>query len=214
MSPCDFIFDQLGRRELGESDGHFLRLGFAAADHGERNGGAGIALQQELRLVNSHLAGGKSGDFFEDVAFAQADFRGGAIGEDADHADVAEAAGERESRFAGGGGVGGLVLVILIFKRAEVGGLRVERIEQAVQSAVGDGVHIGIVHVVALDVFEDFAIDGERAIGLVVVGAAEHVAGGGVGDDQDGKPDDYLFPKWTHATFPFGALMMARLVQL
>ena len=38
------------------------------------------------------------------------------------------------------------------------------------------GVHIGIVHVVALDVLEDFAIDGERAVGFVVVGAAEHVA--------------------------------------
>ena len=111
-------------------------------------------------------------------------------------------------------GVGSLFLVVLVFQGAEVGGLRVERIEQAVQGAIGDGVHVGIVHVIALDMFEDFAIDGERAIGFVVVGAAEHVASGGVGDDEDGKPYYDLFPEWTHATFPFGAWMMARFVQL
>ena len=100
----DFIFDEFGRRELRESDGHFLRLGFAAADDGERHGGSGIALEQELGLVNGHLAGGEAGDFFEDVADAQADFGAGTIGEDADHADVAEAASEGESGFARGGG--------------------------------------------------------------------------------------------------------------
>ena len=41
-----------------------------------------------------------------------------------DDADVAEAAGEGESGFALCG-VGGLFLVILVFERAEVGGLRV-----------------------------------------------------------------------------------------
>ena len=93
------VFHELGSRELCESDGHFLRFGFAAANHRKLHGGSGIAFQQQLRLVNGHLAGGESGDFLEDVANAQADFRAGAIGQHADHADVTEAARERESGF-------------------------------------------------------------------------------------------------------------------
>ena len=64
----EFVLDELGRRQLRERDFHILRLGLAAADHGELHDRSRIAAEQKLRLLDGHLPGGKAGDFFEHVA--------------------------------------------------------------------------------------------------------------------------------------------------
>src|SRR5580693_4795667 len=156
------VFHQLGRRELRKSDVHFLRLRFAATNHGKLHGGSRIAFQQQLRLINGHLASRESRDLFQDVADAQADFRARAVRQHADHADVTEAARERQTAFRRRI-AGALFLEVFVLKRAQVGRLRVQRIKQPVQRSVGDSVHVRFVHVIALDVFQDFAVNGERA---------------------------------------------------
>ena len=162
-----FFLDHLGRREPRESDVHILRLGLAAADDGKFYGAAGLAGEKHLSLVDGHLAGGESSDLLDHVAHMESGFGGGAIGKSGDHGDITETLGERKSGGAFGF-VGALFLVIGVFERADVAGLRIEGIEQAVQGAGGDPVDIGIVDVVALNVLENFAIGGKRAEGLVV----------------------------------------------
>jgi hypothetical protein len=51
-------------------------------------------------------------------------------------------------------------------------------------------VHVGLVHVIGLNLVEDFAVDGEGFVGFVVGGAAENVADAGVTEDGHRDCDD------------------------
>ena len=66
------------------------------------------------------------------------------------------------------------------------------------QRAVGHRRHVGLVHVIALDMFEHFAINRQRAIGFVVIRLAQHESGRGVRDNQHRHDNHDLLHQWAH----------------
>ena len=163
-----------------------------------------IAAEQKLRLFDGHLSGGKAGDLFEDVAQLEACFLAGAIRQGGNDADISEALGQREAGLSLGAG-GALFLVVGVLERAEVARLRIERIEQAVKSAAGHLMQVGLVHIILLDLVEHFAIDGKRAEGFVVRGTPADVAHGDEAENNHGEHNDDLLCDGCHLWFLFPA---------
>ena len=162
-------------RKLLANDFDGVGIGFAAADDANFYAGTGWTVEKIERLADGHVARREAADGFKNVAAVDAGFFGRAVGQDGNHDDVAEALAEREAGFAGAG-VLLLLLVLGVLARSEVAGFGVERFEQAVERAGGDEVHVGLVHIIGLDLVEDFAVDGEGFVGFVVGGAAQNVA--------------------------------------
>ena len=75
------------------------------------------------------------------VAIAQMILVGGRSGQHIDDRGVAEALGDGEShlRIVGGGAV----FIDLVLGRSEIAGIGIERVEKAVESAVGDSGNVG-----------------------------------------------------------------------
>ena len=99
----------------------------------------------------------------------------GEPGIDADDGGVAIALGNGDADLGHAGG--GAILVDLVFGRREIAGIGIERLQQAVQSAGGHRVDVGIGDVVALDSLEDLGIDVHLAVGAILLAAgvnAEH----------------------------------------
>ena len=108
-------------------------------------------------------------DGFDDVAVSKVLLVGGRTGQNADHGGVAEALGDQDAHL---GGTSGTVLVDFVFGRGQVAGIGVERFEQAVESAGGYVIHVGIGDVVGLDSPQDVAIDAHLAVSAIL-----HAAG-------------------------------------
>ena len=181
-----------GAREL-----HVLRLGEAAAHDGRLHRRARRAVEQRVGLGHGHVPRGKAGDGFENVSGAKSGFLRGAIGQHGNDHDVAEALGHRGADFTARR-ILLLFLVVGVFAGAQIGGIGVQGFEQAVERSGGDGAQVGLVHVVFLDVLEDLAVNGQGAIGLVVVGLAEEVAETHVAEHQERQRNDDSPAKTVH----------------
>src|SRR5258708_11667597 len=92
----------------------------------------------------------------------------GTIRENGNHDDVAIALAEGDSGFALFR-CGKLLAVLRVFAGREIAGERVERLEQSMERAGGDKMHVWLVHVVLLDALEDLAVAVQRALGLSCV---------------------------------------------
>jgi hypothetical protein len=137
-----------------------------------------------LGLTDGHFRGSNVGNGFEKVSILKARLLRGAIWKDGDNDNVAEALGEEDADLAFGFIVQ-LAPILGEFARAEIAGLRIERIEKAVERAGSDHMNIRLVDIVVLDVLKDFAVYGESRIGIVVVAFALDVAQGDVGKNQN-----------------------------
>src|SRR5215469_18501474 len=62
--------------------------------------------------------------------------------------------------------------------------------------------HIGIVHVVFLDVLKHLAKHAQRSVGLIVVGLTQNVPKTHVKEDHNGKRDNRYFGETAHSVAP------------
>ena len=65
----------------------------------------------------------------------------------------------------------GSFLVNLVLGRGQVAGVGVERLKQPVQRAGGHVAHVGLGHVVGLDLLQDLGIDAHLAVGAILIAA-------------------------------------------
>src|SRR6202142_2525979 len=198
----NLVLDNPGGSQPRECDIDILWLRLAAVNHGELHGSSRLPRQQNLGLVDGHLAGGKAGDFLDHVAHLEPGFRSGTIGKGRDHTDISEALGKSETRRPLGF-IRAFLFVIGVFQRTHIAGLRVERIKQAMQSPGSYLMKIRIIHVVALNVLQHFAVSGGGAEGFVVRGATENVSGSHVNEYDNRYRNHNLFCQWAHETNPF-----------
>jgi len=101
-----------------------------------------------------------------------------------DNDDVAEAFAEVEPGFAGSGALQ-FLLVLAVFARREVAGFGIKRFEKPVQRAGRDQVHVGLVDIVRLNFLQDFAVNGQRFVGLDIRSAAKHMADSSIATNRE-----------------------------
>ncbi len=94
-----------------------------------------------------------------------------------------------------------LLFVVGILERAKIGGLRVERIEQAVERAARDLVHVGVVHVVALNVLEHFTVNRQGVKRFVIRSSRSYVAGRDIRHNQNRHRDHDFSRNGIHSVF-------------
>ncbi len=179
---------------MDAGEGKLVGVGLARAHHREVHGGSRLALEHEADHGQRQLAGGLLADGLDDVAVGQVLLVGGRAGRHADHGGVAEALGNQDAHLGDAGG--GTVLVDFVFRRGEIAGVGIQRFQQAVESAAGDLVHIGLGNVVGLDSPQHVAVDADLAVGAILHAAglnaqqpelAQAIAKGEGGQDCDGK---------------------------
>ncbi len=120
-----------------------------------------------------HLARALALDGFEDIAGLNAGLVGRTARNHRDDGGIAKAFRNRRSDFAFGLGLVGLVLFEL--GGGQIAGIRIQRLQQAVQRAVGDGGNVGFFHVLAAHPRQHFAVHLQLAVGAIVVGGANAV---------------------------------------
>jgi hypothetical protein len=155
-----------------------------SANYANFNGSAGLARQKILGLADRHFSRGETSDRFQEITAMQAGFLRGAVWQNRSDHDVAGAFAEIQAGFTGAG-VRRLFFIFGIFAGSEIAGLRIERLQQAVERASRDKVHVGIVDIVLLDFLQDFAVDLKRLVRLVIGGAAEDMADAYPADDEN-----------------------------
>src|SRR4029077_7926465 len=138
-------------------DDHFLRFGAARAHHGTGDVRAGLCAEARADSSQRHFAGAVSFNRLENVGALDASLVGGPTGNHRDHGRIAEPLGN--GRADVGFRVRLLGLVILVFLRAQVAGIRVKRLQQTVKRSIGDLWDVWIFHVLAVYTRKHFAID-------------------------------------------------------
>src|SRR5260370_40722376 len=93
--------------------------------------------------------GGNPANGFENIAASNSRFGSRAIWKNGEHDHIAIAFAERQARLAGAG-VLQFLLVLVVFARGEVAGLRIERFNQPVKGHGGYGAHVRFIDVVFL----------------------------------------------------------------
>jgi hypothetical protein len=97
------------------------------------------------------------------IAVAEMVLIGGRAGQHVDDGGVTEALGDGEAHLRVVGG--GTVLVDLVLGRREIAGIGIERVEQAVERAVGDFGDVGLSDVVVLNLAQDLGVDAHLVVG-------------------------------------------------
>ena len=95
LSYCCSLSD--GRRRDGAGEGQLVGVRFAGANHGERNGDAGLALKHQANDRQGQLARGLVADGFNDVAVGEMLVVGRRAGRDADDGGIAKALGNGDA---------------------------------------------------------------------------------------------------------------------
>ena len=120
-----------------------------------------------MDLGQRHLAGALAINGFDDVAIVDLRLIGRPAGDHRYHRCVAERLGDGGADVALA--VGLMRLVHLVLFGVEIAGIRVERLQQAMQRAVGDQAEVRLFHVFAADARQHFAIDADLPVGALVL---------------------------------------------
>src|SRR5579862_2271338 len=169
-------------------DDDLLRFRAARTDDRNRNSRSRLAREQGADFRQRHLARTVSFDRFKDVRSFNADLVRRSARDHRDHGGVAETLRNRGADI--GLRVGLLRLVILIFLRAQIARIRIERLQQTMQSAVRYLGDVGFLDVLAVHAREHFAVDLQLAVSAVVGRGAYATQSTHDHEQQNGKRRD------------------------
>src|SRR2546429_7152829 len=82
--------------------------------------------------------------------------------------------------------VTGVQTCALPISRRQIARLGVERFQKSMERAGGHRVHVRVVHIILLDLLQNFAVNRQRFVGLVVRGSAQDVTYTRITKDQYG----------------------------
>ncbi len=199
------LLAQRGRGHDGARERDLVGIGLEGTDNGDRNRGSGLALEHEAHQGQRKIVRGLAFNEIDHVAVAEMLLVGGRAGQHVDDGGVAEALGDGDAhlRIVGGG----TVLVDLVLGGGQIAGVGIERVEQAVQRAVGHFGNIGLGDVVVLNLAQDLGVDAHLAVGgiLLVAGMhaepaelAQNVAQAECGEDHHGDRKDKTLKESGH----------------
>jgi len=177
MNFADVVFEHsvANRRYVHDfaGDDHLLRFGASGAHHGDRESRTWLPHQQIMNFANRHFPGALAFDGLNDVGVLQSGFVGGSTGNDRDDRSIAKELGNRGPDVAFGLGLVRFVLFVL--SRAQIAGIRVQRFQQPMQSAVRHRGNVGLFHIFAAHPRQHFAVHLELRISAVFIGGANGV---------------------------------------
>ena len=131
-------------------------------------------MQKGVGLPDGHIARSESADGFQNFPAAHGSLPGWAVRKDRDDHNVTIALRYRHADFT----VHGIlrpVAVVGILPRAQVAGEGIERFQKSVHGAGCHYGHVGVIHVIFLNVLQHLAEYAQGAVRLVVRGLAEHI---------------------------------------
>ena len=177
LDVADAVLDHLvghGRHVDDVARDHgLLRLGATGANYRHVQVRAGLSKQQTVDFGQGHFTRALAFDGFEDIAGLNAGLVGRTPRNNRDDRGIAKALRNRCSDFAFGVSLVGLVLFKL--GGGQIAGIRIQRLQQAVQRAVGDGGDVGFFHIFAAHSRQHLAVNLQLAVGAIVIGSANAI---------------------------------------
>ena len=159
---CDYA--RVGNVGAGESD--FFGFGIAQAENGDGDGRADIAAQQLFGIGERHVASGNIIDAFDEVASGDVGLVGGGTRQGINHGNITITLGEDKTH-AGFAKIGALFILAVLIS-IEIAGEGVDGLEEAVDSAEGDALHVWFFDVFELDALENFGVNLEMPVDIIV----------------------------------------------